>query len=302
MNLDPKDLFGKVSAIVKPDGTRMEYEYNPLGQLARKVARGGASSRLTKEQVGRAEAHPSSQVVVSDFLGTTLGTVSGESFRPVHLTAFGEQIAADSTSSILDSDSSAAVFYTGKPYDEDLEAYHFLYRNYSPAQARWTAADPSGFPDGPNQWLYVNNGVMNKVDALGLEEIVVGFRDALSSEGYKRTWQEELLPNTSGSFPWSIGLGFEWRKTGSAQHTPTGGKPQLFDLIPSEFEDDPNGYWKYIWRWRADEPTDLREGLPADESEFYYGPYENFPYNTREVWQIFIEHQWTRRAELVEVF
>ncbi|MDK3160803.1 RHS repeat-associated core domain-containing protein [Kamptonema cortianum] len=69
---------------------------------------------------------------------------------------------------IQDSEFSAAVFYTGKPYDEDLQSYHFLYRNYSPTKGRWTAADPSGFPDGPNQWLYVNNGVMNKVDPLGL--------------------------------------------------------------------------------------------------------------------------------------
>jgi len=86
----------------------------------------------------------------------------------VHLTAFGEQIAADPLSDIPSSLSDNAVFYTGKPYDEDLQAYHFLYRNYSPTQARWTTVDPSGFPDGPNQWLYVNNGVMNKVDALGL--------------------------------------------------------------------------------------------------------------------------------------
>ena len=86
----------------------------------------------------------------------------------VHLTAFCEKIAADPISDIPSSLSDNAVFYTGKPYDEDLQAYHFLYRNYSPTQARWTAADPSGFPDGPNQWLYVNNGVMNKVDALGL--------------------------------------------------------------------------------------------------------------------------------------
>jgi len=91
----------------------------------------------------------------------------------VHLTAFGEQIAADPLSDIPSSLSDNAVFYTGKPYDEDLQAYHFLYRNYSPTQARWTTVDPSGFPDGPNQWLYVNNGVMNKVDALGLAEMVV---------------------------------------------------------------------------------------------------------------------------------
>jgi len=119
--------------------------------------------------------------VISDFLGTTLGTVSSGQFAPVHLTAFGEQIAADPLSDIPSSLSDNAVFYTGKPYDEDLQAYHFLYRNYSPTQARWTAADPSGFPDGPNQWLYVNNGVMNKVDALGLAttQVITNYPTAL---------------------------------------------------------------------------------------------------------------------------
>lgn len=45
-------------------------------------------------------------------------------------------------------------FYTGKPYDADLDAHLFLYRNYSPEIARWTSADPSGFPDGANAVNY----------------------------------------------------------------------------------------------------------------------------------------------------
>ncbi len=171
---------------------------------------GGASSRLTQDSQNNLRESAKSvdtSVVVSDFLGTTLGTVSGEQFAPVHLTAFGEVLTADNTnhtegsgsvrvprthegvtpdgstkgvasdvysdSCILNSDSSSPVFFTGKVYDEDLQAYHFLYRNYSPTKGRWTAADPSGFPDGPNQWLYVNNGVMNKVDPLGLMTVVV---------------------------------------------------------------------------------------------------------------------------------
>ena len=39
------------------------------------------------------------------------------------------------------------AFYTGKPYDADLNAYLFPFRNYSPDLGRWTVADPSGFPD-----------------------------------------------------------------------------------------------------------------------------------------------------------
>ncbi|MDX2227250.1 MAG: RHS repeat-associated core domain-containing protein, partial [Verrucomicrobiae bacterium] len=103
------------------------------------------------------------------------------------LTAFGERITTEVTENtgrkeILSAVSSSntenrqpgtdnhasGVFYTGKHYDSDLEAYNFLFRNYQPGTSRWTAADPSGFPDGANNWVYVNNGVMRKMDPLGL--------------------------------------------------------------------------------------------------------------------------------------
>ncbi|MDR2462916.1 MAG: hypothetical protein LBD30_03950, partial [Verrucomicrobiales bacterium] len=47
-------------------------------------------------------------------------------------------------------------FYTGKPYDAEIGGYVFKYRNYSPETQRWTTADPSGFPDGANNYGYVN--------------------------------------------------------------------------------------------------------------------------------------------------
>ena len=46
------------------------------------------------------------------------------------------------------------TFYTGKPYDADLNAYVFPFRNYSPDLCRWTVADPSGFTDGANNYCY----------------------------------------------------------------------------------------------------------------------------------------------------
>ena len=46
------------------------------------------------------------------------------------------------------------TFFTGKHYDQDLGAYVFKYRNYSPDSNCWTSADPSGFPDGPNNYAY----------------------------------------------------------------------------------------------------------------------------------------------------
>jgi RHS repeat-associated protein len=65
----------------------------------------------------------------------------------------------------------AEFFYTGKPYDADLGAYTFNYRNYDPELKRWTAADPSGFPDGANVYCYINNNVNIMLDPNGLDAV-----------------------------------------------------------------------------------------------------------------------------------
>ena len=47
-------------------------------------------------------------------------------------------------------------FYTGKPYVADAGGYVYKYRTYNPEMSRWTSTDPSGYPDGPNNNLYVS--------------------------------------------------------------------------------------------------------------------------------------------------
>jgi len=64
----------------------------------------------------------------------------------------------------------ATYCYTGKPYDKDLGGYVFNYRTYSPNTSRWTAADPSGFPDGANSYSYVTNPLVT-CDPLGLYKL-----------------------------------------------------------------------------------------------------------------------------------
>jgi RHS repeat-associated protein len=59
-------------------------------------------------------------------------------------------------------------FYTGKPYDKDLSAYVFNYRNYDPQVNRWTTVDPSGFPDGANASIYGYNSPTYILDENGL--------------------------------------------------------------------------------------------------------------------------------------
>jgi RHS repeat-associated protein len=63
------------------------------------------------------------------------------------------------------------AFYTGKPYVDSTGGYAFQYRSYNPELARWTSEDPSGFPDGANGYISVNNQVTNEFDPNGLWQI-----------------------------------------------------------------------------------------------------------------------------------
>jgi RHS repeat-associated protein len=61
------------------------------------------------------------------------------------------------------------VFYTGKPYLAESGSYAFKYREYNPEMNRWTTVDPSGFPDGANNYCYVNNICTIAADPTGLD-------------------------------------------------------------------------------------------------------------------------------------
>lgn len=89
-------------------------------------------------------------VVTSDHLGSTLAL--GE--KTITATAYGEGLES--------------ARYTGKPYIPELGTYAFQYRNYSPTTNRWTTPDPSGFPDGLNNLIYVENKPNTSIDPRGL--------------------------------------------------------------------------------------------------------------------------------------
>lgn len=70
--------------------------------------------------------------------------------------------------------------FTGKPYDSDLQAYVFPYRNYDASLARWRSSDPAGYPDGINQHFYAAVPTY-ELDLLGfwkLSVIVVAYSPA----------------------------------------------------------------------------------------------------------------------------
>jgi RHS repeat-associated protein len=86
---------------------------------------------------------------VSDHLATTVATidVAGE-IAQIEADAFGTPLSHDGSVGNPER-------YTGKPYDEDLGAYVFPFRNYRPEEGRWMSGDPSGFPDGINSSIYI---------------------------------------------------------------------------------------------------------------------------------------------------
>ena len=99
------------------------------------------------------------KVLFNDMLGTTQGSISKNGkYQATNRTAFGA--------------GSKEGFFTGKPHVEGLGSV-FLYRNYRPNQAKWTASDPIGYPDGSNNFAYVNNKVINNIDWLGGESYTI---------------------------------------------------------------------------------------------------------------------------------
>ena len=75
-----------------------------------------------------------------------------------NLTAFG----APTDHSSLTTDH----FFTGKPHVGEM-GYVFLFRAYCADQGKWQTSDPLGYPDGWNNFAYVNNGITAAFDYLG---------------------------------------------------------------------------------------------------------------------------------------
>ena len=101
-----------------------------------------------------------------DFLGTTLWSTDtkGNLVKDYQdTTIFGE--------GSIQKDRSAR--FTGKPYDEDLQAYVFPNRTYDPEIKRWRSMDPSGYPDGINAQFYAVIPTMG-LDPLGLKTYYIG--------------------------------------------------------------------------------------------------------------------------------
>ena len=65
-----------------------------------------------------------------------------------------------------------SAMFTGKPHVAEL-GYAFLFRNYDSSLGKWSTADPLGYPDGWNNFAYLNNVPILHIDAVGLCRTVI---------------------------------------------------------------------------------------------------------------------------------
>ena len=62
----------------------------------------------------------------------------------------------------------APWLFSGQRYDQEIQCYSFLKRDYDPQIGQWLTPDPLEFADGPNLYAYVHNNPLTYVDPYGL--------------------------------------------------------------------------------------------------------------------------------------
>ena len=140
---------GQIAGVTYADGRRENYLWDGLAL----IHRDGTELLNEPAVTGGNPVLSGDKVLFNDMLGNTLGVKGKDSYQPIKMTAFGESDNVD-------------AFFTGKPLVGEL-GYTFLFRNYRPGLGKWQTSDPLGYPDGWNNFAYVNNGVTMNIDWLG---------------------------------------------------------------------------------------------------------------------------------------
>ncbi|MCM8541265.1 MAG: hypothetical protein NE328_13405 [Lentisphaeraceae bacterium] len=98
------------------------------------------------------------------------------------------------------------LLFSTKERDFSTGLDYFGFRYYDAVLGKFTTRDPSGYPDGPNNYLYCNNNPINCIDPLGLAEQMAAF-DRESGVGGAGTAEirnnmskPTVDPNTSNSY------------------------------------------------------------------------------------------------------
>ena len=188
------DGTGMLASKISPDGKVENWMWDGLALIRR-----GKDIHVNEPHISGgvpivSRTPSGTQFHESDFLGTTLWSIDSKgnvvSFQ--NDTIFGEGAIK----------TNRCARFTGKPYDEDLQAFVFPYRNYDEKSARWRSADPAGYPDGLNQHFYAAVPTL-EIDTMGLEIIIYGDITITPSDGSMYT-----IENQPTSFNASLKIKF----------------------------------------------------------------------------------------------
>lgn len=156
--------------VEEQDGEAHEYAYYADGHLAKAddvsyvwdgLALLHRGTDLCVNEPGSQGGNPlvmGNRKLVTDHLGTTLSIFDGTERRDISRSAFGRNTSENSDDDV--------DFFTGKPMVAGL-GHAFLLRQYLADYGRWSSADPLGYPDGWNPYVYCGNEVMSLVDPNG---------------------------------------------------------------------------------------------------------------------------------------
>ena len=195
---------GQIASVTYADGRRENYLWDGLAL----IHRNGTDILNEPAITGGNPVLSGDKVLFNDLLGNTLGVKDQSSYQPIRMTAFGESDNAD-------------AFFTGKPLVGEL-GYTFLFRNYRPEQGKWQTSDPLGYPDGWNNFAYVNNGVIMKIDLYGTKEVVIFVSGA--GEGTFHNAGERAMNSVYGSGNYTM---FDWTQ-----------ESEVKDFINSVYDND----------------------------------------------------------------
>ena len=151
------------------DGGDNVQERNSAGSLTKQLVRGtgmggGIGSVLYTD--GAIPSPLTREYFVYNEIGSTIGTVTGTGATVGSANIYG---AWGDISHSTGSSDNKRLFCT-KERSAELGLDNFGHRYYDSELGRFVTRDPSGYPDGPNNYLYCNNNPINFIDPLGLGE------------------------------------------------------------------------------------------------------------------------------------
>lgn len=132
----------------------------------------------------------------SGMASNTDGLSLPEFVRPERYSSFQEGDKAIRTTGQSSLRETGAAFYTGKPYDMDSDTYIYRFRNYDPSVVRWTSLDPSGFPDGANNNIYVGNPT-SYFDPNGLEQNQIYINPSITLNNFTAAFTQAIAGLTA---------------------------------------------------------------------------------------------------------